>query len=336
MKSHASLLFVSVLGLSLVGLTGCGQDEIRSYIAPRESRGAASPPMRLLAVMLPAGQDTWFIKLVGRQDIVDAVEPAWKELLDSLTIDPKADVPLRWKVPANWKEDRKKAMRVATLTPEGVGRPEIVISRLGAEANVLKPNVDRWRKNDLQLGPISEEELAKVTSKRKLGDFEMTLIDLRKEGSQPEGDLPPPTRPDTGKRKGPLTYQVPAGWKDSGPQGIAAGVLSVTEGGQTATLKITPISGSMTGGLLANVNRWRGEVGLPPVEEKDLASLPTRKIRVGADQATGLDLSGPKGRSLVVWFERDGSTWFFKFNGPTELIDRQRDAFEKLLLSVAF
>src|SRR4051812_23526624 len=44
------------------------------------------------------------------------------------------------------------------------------------------------------------------------------------------------------------------------------------QGGQTADVSVIPLPG-MAGHDLDNVNRWRGQVSLPPVSESELAGL---------------------------------------------------------------
>jgi len=43
--------------------------------------------------------------------------------------------------------------------------------------------------------------------------------------------------------------------------------------------------------VLPNVNRWRGQIGLAPVAEAELASF-SRELTVGGEKATVIDLTG--------------------------------------------
>ena len=144
-----------------------------------------------------------------------------------------------------------------------------------------------------------------------------------------------------GKRpqgKAPLTYKVPDGWRNApDPSGITVALFTVSEGRETALLKITPLNGSLPGGLTENVNRWRrDDVKLPALSPAEVEKLTFPTMQVAGIEAKTLDLQGPTLRSLVVWFERGGTTWFFKFIGPTKLVGGQKSKFEEFMKSVQF
>ncbi len=61
--------------------------------------------------------------------------------------------------------------------------------------------------------------------------------------------------------------------------------FEVSENGKTADVSVIPLGG-MAGGDLANVNRWRGQVGLPPLAERRSAKARRKKSQV-AGQAGG-------------------------------------------------
>ncbi|MFO0880174.1 MAG: hypothetical protein U0840_22730 [Gemmataceae bacterium] len=343
MKSRLARLTLRVVVTAavLLSLAGCQADEISSYSVPRSGDDIGSGNTRLLVAVVPAGESTWFFKLVGRHDIIEMVEPAFVQLVNSFQASDKLREEVGWKVPPNWKEDRENKNRVATLRPEGIGRPEIAISRLDGKA-ALKPNVDRWRRIDLGLGPISGRALPRVVTTKKVGPLEVTLVDMRGPGvERPDASrMAPPagmgagpkTRPPS--REKPIKYQVPAGWKEVEGSAIAAAAFSMGEGEQTARLLVTPLNGAMPGGLLANVNRWRQEVGLGALGDIDLPKLQARPITVAGVEARYLDLTGPGARSLVVWLETDGRTWFFKLRGPNNVVEANKDKFESFLKSV--
>ena len=59
-------------------------------------------------------------------------------------------------------------------------------------------------------------------------------------------------------------------------------------------------------------------------------------IKVSGIEAKMIDLEGKEKRALVVWFERGGTTWFFKLVGPTKLVGSQKTKFEEFMKSVQF
>jgi len=82
-----------------------------------------------------------------------------------------------------------------------------------------------------------------------------------------------------------------------------------------------------TGGLLANVNRWRAQVGLPPWRRRKVTKLPSLDVLGG--KATLVDVSGvsprngQKVRLIGVVVPREGSTWFYKLTGDEEVAQQQ-------------
>ncbi|MFO0843371.1 MAG: hypothetical protein U0797_13390 [Gemmataceae bacterium] len=329
-RSWPTLL--GILALSLA-LTGCEHDEVQTYTVPRAGDDVGTGNTKLLVAIVPAGDDTWFFKLVGRADIVEMVEGSFHKLVDSLKFDGKA---LTWAVPEKWKEDRENPNRVATLRPEGVGRPEIAVTKLGGE-QALKPNLDRWRRIDLGLGPITPRAMAKVARDKKVGGLKVTLVEMRGPGVEARASAPkmPPVaaKADPG---GPIQYKTPEGWTEGGGNQFAAASFTVTKRGKSARVLVTPLGGAMPGGLLANVNRWRSEVELPPLSEAELKRADVRDVRVGNHAAKLMDLVGKVDRSLVVWLEADGKTWFFKMRGPRDVVDNEKDKFEAFIQSVSF
>src|SRR5262249_41573836 len=218
-------------------------------------------------------------------------------LLDSIEVKPKADPSLTWKTPDKWKEDKGNPNRVATLSPEGVGKPEIILSKLPAAGGQLKPNVDRWRRVDLGLGPLSGRFLGRVASKRKVGGVESDFIDMRGPGvDRPAAPKTSPHAPP--RRLARLKYRTPPGWRETPPSSmLVAASLSVGEGDQPAKLLVTPLPGPMPGGLLANVNRWRDDVKLPHIGEDELKQLNVRTVKVGDSKASLIELDGKGTRS---------------------------------------
>ena len=324
-------------------LIGCGGDDVSSYTAPSDA-DPGTGPVRVLAAIVPVGEDTWFVKLTGRNDIVELVEPGFRQILDSLDFPQKAGEPsMTWTTPKGWKEDRTKPNRVATLTLENMPQPEMTITKLGEGAAMVKPNVDRWRRLDLGLFAITPRALEKVITQKDIKGHKVTIVDMRGPGgkspmSPPRGhpDVPKGNRPQP-QGKAPLKYKAPEGWKESGnPSGLTVVSMTVTEGGATAQLKVTPLNGSMPGGLTGNVTRWRQEVALPPIEAAEVEKMRFPTIQVGGVEAKMIDLEGKDKRSLVVWFERAGTTWFFKFIGPSKVVGSQKAKFEEFMKSVQF
>lgn len=136
------------------------------------------------------------------------------------------------------------------------------------------------------------------------------------------------------------SWTVPAGWHAKTPGQFVAAEYSIsgTNGG-TAMVDVAELAGS-GGGLLANVNRWRGQVGLAPVNESDLAHL-TRSVSLAGGQATfvdmtGTDSSGHPARLVAAMVPQGGQTWFYKLLGDAAVVTAQKDAFTQFVLTAKY
>jgi len=88
------------------------------------------------------------------------------------------------------------------------------------------------------------------------------------------------------------------------------------------------------------VNRWRQQLGLPPVAEDDLANLPA--LETSGGKGVLIDFSGTDGRSgkparlVGVVLPLGGQTWFYKLMGDANLVAQQRDALVKFVQSATY
>ena len=71
---------------------------------------------------------------------------------------------------------------------------------------------------------------------------------------------------------GGVTYTVPEGWEDLPASGIRKANLNISDGNGTAELTVLVFPGDV-GGRLANINRWRGQLGLNDATPEDLSKF---------------------------------------------------------------
>lgn len=84
---------------------------------------------------------------------------------------------------------------------------------------------------------------------------------------------PPPVPPHAEASSSERPWKVPADWMlvpGERPMRLATYQMRVPSG--PVEVAISRFPGDV-GGMLANVNRWRGQVGLPPATESDLAAM---------------------------------------------------------------
>lgn len=129
-----------------------------------------------------------------------------------------------------------------------------------------------------------------------------------------------------------LDYTVPEGWEEFPPQSVRKANFRVSDANGSAELAVTVFPGDV-GGNLANVNRWRGQIGLDPLDAESLSSV-TRPFTISNHSGLLADLQGPEQSILGGILSFHGSTWFFKMQGDTGTIAEQADAMEAFLSSV--
>lgn len=133
-----------------------------------------------------------------------------------------------------------------------------------------------------------------------------------------------------------LDWTLPKEWIREANQGGMRYATLRPVGEAKVDVSIIPLAGA-AGGELANVNRWRSQIGLDPVSEKELAALRTQ-LNSQAGPVAMFDLSNPRnpaGRMLVgMLATRTGVTWFVKMVGEHDPVAKARPAFLKLLESL--
>jgi hypothetical protein len=142
----------------------------------------------------------------------------------------------------------------------------------------------------------------------------------------------PGTADGAAARPAGLSWKTPAGWTELPGNGMRAATFVLPKGPGKAEVTVIALPGDV-GGELANVNRWRGQIALPPVGEADLAGVRT-KVRSGAGELFVYDFTstGAKKTRLVAgMIQVSGTMWFFKLMGDEKPVAAAKPAFLKLL-----
>jgi len=140
-----------------------------------------------------------------------------------------------------------------------------------------------------------------------------------------------------------IRWQTPPDWQEQPGDGVRQGSFLITgTDGAKADVSVITFPGDV-GGDLANVNRWRAQIQLPPVSE---AELPGALVRLAgpAGEFLLVDLlsetpvleGGHKARVLKAILKQPAQTWFFKLAGEADLVASQKEAFVGFLKSVEF
>lgn len=122
------------------------------------------------------------------------------------------------------------------------------------------------------------------------------------------------------------SWKIPAGWSETAPGPMQQAKFSA--GGKAeVTLSIFP---GQAGGLLLNVNRWRGQVGLGAVDEAALANL-IQQVDSPSGKLTVVDMKSDDGakRLVAAIATRGSESWYFKLLGDGASVEKERAAFVK-------
>ena len=131
----------------------------------------------------------------------------------------------------------------------------------------------------------------------------------------------------------PLTWTVPTGWDEKPASRMRLGQFVVLGTNDTkAELAVMAFPGDV-GGELMNVNRWRGEVGLEPIEQKDVVS---ELVAIGSEKGKLYEFVGAQQSTLVGWELKDETSYFFKLRGDKTVVAAAKPAMNEFLKSVKF
>ena len=138
----------------------------------------------------------------------------------------------------------------------------------------------------------------------------------------------------------PARWVKPEGWIEQPLSEMRLGSFKVDGSNATsADVSVTAFPGD-AGGLAPNVNRWRGQLQLPPLEEDQLRQT-IQRTEVEGVQTYLVDIqtseNAPKpSRILGAILETPDRTWFVKMTGNPELIENQRQKFLDFVKSFRF
>ncbi len=138
----------------------------------------------------------------------------------------------------------------------------------------------------------------------------------------------------------PARWTKPDGWSEQPLSEMRLGSFKV-EGPNAASADVSVIAfPGEAGGLISNINRWRGQLQLAPLDENQLPqniqrtevdNVPTSLV----DFQSAESASKPS-RILGAVLQTADRTWFVKMTGPPELIESQRQKFLDFVKSFRF
>jgi hypothetical protein len=125
---------------------------------------------------------------------------------------------------------------------------------------------------------------------------------------------------------------IPKTWIATAPNPMRKGSWSITQtDGSKAEIAVTVFPGDV-GGDTANVNRWRGQLGLEKVTDEKIKSEQS-PISVGNLTGRVYQLASADGKKFTaaVILPKNNATWFFKITGDTAIVKAEKESFLKMV-----
>lgn len=348
-----NLCFGTLLAACCLLLVGCGTEEpilvekVPKAIAPDESPDRQAATSRMLAAIIPKADQAYFFKVTGSDEAVAAQKRLFFDLVQSVTFDNGTP---KWQLPADWTQEEGTGERIATLTTSSDPPLSVSVTSLpfresmGTDAYLLA-NINRWR-GQMGLAELPAEQLhaggddSEETVTLTLADgTEATLVNLvgQFSGGMMPGMASGMTAPVSQRsQKTAVAYDAPAEWQSVGAGGISEATFKVGD----ARVTVTPLSAE-SNQVGSNVNRWREQVGLSPLDEADVEQSVESMTLGDGKPAQYVVLSSPESRDsqeaiLGAIAVRGGTMWFIKMAGSTETVLAQKPNFESFLGSLKF
>jgi hypothetical protein len=132
-----------------------------------------------------------------------------------------------------------------------------------------------------------------------------------------------------------IQWKAPEGWTEVPPSSMRYASFSApAEDGGKIDISVVTFPGD--GGSDAdNINRWRGQIGLSPIDANSVTSE-VAPLKTEDTIFSTADIAGDKTRTIAAWTRRDGRVWFFKATGPNAAVEKEKPNFVKFIQSVRF
>ena len=142
-------------------------------------------------------------------------------------------------------------------------------------------------------------------------------------------------------RIGGSEWVTPTNWSETERSQFSLINFEARHGDNTATISVTKLA--KNAGLLNNVNRWRGQLGLEKIDQAELTET-TRPFEVDGNSGTYIEMSGTRdGRPAMTLgvihslsYRTLPEIWFYKITGSTDAVMKEKAAFEEYVRSARY
>ena len=175
---------------------------------------------------------------------------------------------------------------------------------------------------------------AALTESQKAGFINWVAAVCNAQGGSKSAEMATGAPPMESSANPQIKWQMPSGWSEVPASAMRYASFSAGANDNKVDVSIVTFPGE--GGSDAdNVNRWRQQIGLPPMNPSAVATEIEPLTSEGAPFSI-VDIAGTNARTLAAWTRRDGHVWFFKATGPNAAVEKEKSNFVKFIQSVRF
>src|SRR5687767_7288932 len=141
----------------------------------------------------------------------------------------------------------------------------------------------------------------------------------------------PPSRP---------TWKVPPTWKEVAPSRMLLAKFVMPDPKDPKAEVTVSVFPGVAGGMLPNVNWWRQQLKLEPLEDGALGQVST-PLDVSGGKGILVDMSGQgtngrPTRIIGAILPTDEQTWFYKLTGDPQIAQQEKDAFVQFVQTAKY
>lgn len=216
------------------------------------------------------------------------------------------------------------------------GRDMFFVDLVGAKTRILGGifplNGETWFFK--MMGPDEVVEGQREAFRKFLGSVHLDESAGPLATAETSGNTNAPTPPSIEPAAGaPLKYTLPPGWQEKPLTTMRLASFNAPgPNGKQADVSVVSLSG-MAGGDLANVNRWRDQVKLAPIDEAALTNS-AEHVKANGHDYLLVDLAGGEQRIVAAILDEKGRSWFIKMTGDAAAVAAQKNAFSDFLRSL--
>lgn len=357
--------FTAVMIVLLAGMTvGCGRDEVAVYQVPKEDpasqpaagadphthmaadphQGMTMPArlkweapegweaqpaggMRLANYLVPASNQTGQVSVVVLPQVVGRdfeVLNIFRERLQVPPLEPGELTELGQGIPIGSESGRLYDMAGAAAEDGGEQNRLLVA--------VFEDGQASYYFNFFGPSALIEAEKPKFLSLLK----SVAKDDESVPATTPAGPAAasPPVAAAAASASGRPQWEVPEGWRETPPTQMLLARFEAGDDAGNAEITVSMFPGDV-GGTVANVNRWRGQVGLAPWDESEVnEALTTLEVEGGYAVVVEMLNDQPGKRLIGVIWPRGTHTWFYKMVGDNAVVAGEKAALIRFVQSV--